>query len=179
MTREPDRSDPHPVSEEDAVPLDGLPRTLDPPPAVEERLVGALRAEGLLGRPARPRPHGGWLAAALAAGIALFVGGLAVGQSIGGRATLETVMAVRGTDAGEHAAHLQRTGTLYVEAMTALDGEMAPSDEGREVALATLRAALFELARLYPEDVRVAALLSLLEADPGDDPDPTRSVLWF
>lgn len=177
MTIHDPTPDSHAGEVADPVPLDGLRRTMPPPPAVEKRVVRALRREGLLGRAAPTRWTRGWLAAAVAAGIALFSAGLAVGQAMGGRATLETVMALRTDDAGQHAAQLQRTGTLYVQAMTSLEGG-PPSDEGREVALATLRAAATELARLYPDDARIAALLSMLDDDRAA-PGETRSVIWF
>jgi hypothetical protein len=55
-----------------------------PPPGLEERVVGTLRARGLLRAPAAPRrwrvaPRWTW-PVALAAGLLLFVGGFALGR---------------------------------------------------------------------------------------------------
>ena len=80
--------------------LDRLPREREPGRMLEQRTVRALREEGLLGgaRPAaridlRDRPW--WRsAAAIAAGIALFAGGLSVGQMLGARQTADAFQTV-------------------------------------------------------------------------------------
>ena len=56
-----DRNDPEELTEEERDALAALPRERVPPAQLEERVVGALRAEGLLGE--RRRPARGWLAA--------------------------------------------------------------------------------------------------------------------
>lgn len=63
------------LSPEARAAFDALPKTADPPPALEEAVVRALRAHGVL---ASKRS---WRAPALlAAGVALFAAGLAVGR---------------------------------------------------------------------------------------------------
>jgi len=54
-----------------------------PPPELEDRVVAALRSRRLIGRPgaARGGRLGRW-AAALAAGVLLFVGGMTIGRSV-------------------------------------------------------------------------------------------------
>ena len=91
--------DPQPVeltAEEEAA-FAALPREADPGELLEERTVRTLRAEGLLtsgaggnagAAPARdaPRNRPWWRsAAAIAAGVALFAGGLSIGQMLGAR----------------------------------------------------------------------------------------------
>jgi len=121
------------------------------------------------------------MVAAVAAAVALFAGGFAVGQYTGGRSTLEAVMAANATGRGtpaERAAMLQQTGTLYVEAMNAMQAaDTYP--QGQEVALATLRAAVTELARLSPDDGRLARILAILNATPSPADRVARSTLWF
>lgn len=56
--------------------LGRLPREADPPPGLEQDTVAALTVRGLLRRPGR-RLHA---AAAIAASVLLFAGGIAVGQ---------------------------------------------------------------------------------------------------
>jgi hypothetical protein len=58
-----------------------LPREATPPPGLEDATVAALGARGLLRRPAARPGVSPWLA--LAASLALFAGGLAVGRSGG------------------------------------------------------------------------------------------------
>ena len=180
---------PHLAPDDEAPPvsLDALPRTLWPSDTLEHAVVQALCGEGLLGPRARRRrgprvAARGWLAAAAAAGLALFAGGFALGQAAGGRATLETleaVAALRDGDEAERAALLQRTGSLGVRAVTGLD-EAEDAGPGREVALAILRAAATELARLSPDDARLARVRAILEGSEAEaGPGVTRSVLWF
>jgi hypothetical protein len=164
------------------VPLDRLERTLDPPPGVEDRVVGALRLEGLLGsagRRAGLRFAPGWRAAAVAAGLALFAGGYAAGQAAGSRVAVDVLTSLQAADPAERAAALQRTGSAYVRAVTSLEGS-DPAAAGHEVAVATLRAAAAELARMSPDDARLARVLAILN---GSDADPAegamRTLLWF
>ncbi len=162
--------------------LDPLVRDLIPPAGLEDRVVSALRSEGLV-RPggSHRRLRAPWMVAAVAAAVALFAGGFAVGQYTGGRSALEAVLtanATRGGTPAERAAMIQQTGTLYVEAMNALQAtDTYP--QGREVALATLRAAVTELARLSPDDGRLARILAILNATPSPADRAARSTLWF
>lgn len=157
-------------------------RPMGPPPDLEDRVVRHLRSEGLLagGPRRRPRPVP-WLAAAAAAAL-VFTGGFAAGQRSGTRAAIDLVAAVRGGDAQARAAQVQRTGSLYVQAVNALDpaGSAGADAEGagREVALATLRAAVAELVRLYPSDPELRQTLDLLSTRPATT-DAARSLLWF
>jgi len=64
-------------SPEEAAALAALARERSPDPQLEERTVAALRAAGLL---SRPRWVWGIRVAALAAGLALFIGGFALGR---------------------------------------------------------------------------------------------------
>ena len=171
--------------------LEALAREHPPADALEERIVRALRAEGLL-RPPRilnlpPAPA--WLGAAAAAAVALFVAGFALGQWIESRHTTEVLLAMREHDTAQAAALVQRTGSAYVSALGALAtiaGSARPGEvaEGREVALNALRAAADQVVRLAPEDPVAVRLLQAVQggaardtlAQAGDG--PTRLV-WF
>jgi hypothetical protein len=159
--------------------LKGLPRERDPGELLEERTVRALREEGLLA----PRPAPGAVAdgahrtgrghpwrrsaAAIAAGIALFAGGLSVGQVLGARQTADALQtAFEETDA-LLAAQVQRTGSDYVAALAALseaNGAAADSGQALEVALTALWAAANQIVRLAPDDVLTARILQGFEA---------------
>lgn len=65
--------DPLPLDEQARV--DALPRAIDPPPRLEDRVVRELQARGAL-RPRRPRPA--WLQ--IAAALLLVVSGFAIGR---------------------------------------------------------------------------------------------------
>ena len=75
-----------------------------------------------------------WLVGAAAASLALFAGGFAAGQYLGARsgaaAALSGVQASRGTPA-QVAAHAERIGTLYVEALAALNHLTDSTDVAR------------------------------------------------
>lgn len=168
-----------------------LPRERIPPAALEERVVGSLRAEGLLGAPRRRRgPGGPWIAAALAAGIALFASGVAVGQWSAGRGMVHAVSSAleRADDPAQAATQVQEAGSEYVRAVARLaelagpgsDGELA---SGAEAARVALHAAALELGRLSPDDPTLRLVLAVLEERAAGASDTTgaapRNTIWF
>jgi hypothetical protein len=172
-----------------------LSRQRIPPAALEERVVGALRAEGLLSQDTRRtagasgvRPW--WTAAAVAAGVALFASGVAVGQWRAGGPTPDVVSTAvdRGADPEQAATQVQEAGSEYVRAVAHL-AELAGRDgagelaSGAEAARVALHAAALELARVRPDDPTLRLVLAVLEerADAAADstPGPARKTIWF
>lgn len=173
-----------------------LPRERIPPAHLEDRVVGQLHAEGLLGAGAaagarQPRGFRPWMAAAVAAGIALFASGVAVGQWNAGRGVADMVSAAmdRGSgDATQAATDVQEAGSEYVRAVARLaelaganaNGEVA---SGTEAARVALHAAALELARLSPDDATLKLVLAVLEERAGVPADtaaaPPRKTIWF
>jgi hypothetical protein len=168
-----------------------LPKERVPPGGLEERVVGALRNQGLLASSPR-RAEGtriwrGWLVAAAAAGIALFASGMATGQWMGARNTADVVSAVLDGDALSRALQVQQAGSEYVRAVARLsdladDLEVEVEDlrPGREAARAALHAAALELGRLAPEDATIQLVLAVLE-DRGRRAEEgmVRTTIWF
>ena len=108
-----------------AQPAAALPREQDPGRLLEERTVRALRERGLIEAPraggrVRRIPRA-WLGGAVAAGIALFASGIAMGQWMGTRATAQVVQAVQAQNERQAALLVQQTGSAYVDAL----GQMA------------------------------------------------------
>lgn len=194
MSREPDAM------------TDAIPPAAVPPAELEDRVVEALYAEGLLGRPARDagplaaagteassgrpayrRPARAWWPLAAAASVAFFAVGFAVGQLTGSRSTADALIAAREADATATAAFVQQAGTAYVQALAALadrtlegaaDG--AAADQGEAAALAAFTAAAAELTRLAPENETAHQVLSLLTTRAGGEPSAASSqTLWF
>jgi hypothetical protein len=173
--------------------FEALPRERAPRAELEDRVVAALQRRGLLPIPLAVRSGRRhvlpWLVGAVAASLALFAGGFAAGQYLGARsgaaAALSGVQASRGTPA-QVAAHAERIGTLYVEALAALN-QLNDSTGGatrakaRQAALAALGAVAGEVAHLAPDDPLAAAVLrGLNERTQEQRPAPsTRSVVWF
>ena len=177
-----------------------LERERTPSELLEERVVRALRAEGILESPAARRRRPGWMgAAAAAAAVAIFAGGAAFGHALGSRTTAETLLAVREQDAAQLAQGIQEAGSAYVSALAALSElrvasageggggaeEAAGGDvlaQGREAAMGSLYAAAFELARLSPGDADVLRILEILAQRRGEargNDDVVRNVVWF
>jgi hypothetical protein len=165
-----------------------LPREAEPGRLLEERTVRALREAGVIAAPAaRPRRfRAGWLGGAVAAGIALFVSGVAAGQWMGARESRALVEAVRAEDSRAATLAVQRTGSAYVQALARLaasgDSAGAAADpQGREVAAAMLRAAADELLRIAPDDPVAAAVLSAYQRDsvPASSAAGKQRVVWF
>ena len=185
-------------TDEEREALERLPREVDPGQLLEEKTVAALKARRLLGDDAAPRAagrtgdrgsrvagalHPGWWAAGIAAALAIFFGGLSLGQARAGATTAELMTALRSADAAERPSLIQQTGSLYVDALATLTVAGADRETvgtGVEVGLAALYAATYELARLHPEDPRLQQVLNVLEEGPTDtDGDPETDVHWF
>ena len=188
-------NDPNELSPAERRALEALPRERPPRAELEDRVVAALQRRGLLPIPLAHTAAGAqrrltpWLVGALAASLALFVGGFAVGQYVGSRsgaaAALSGVQASRG-DVAEVAAHAERAGVMYVAALTALsrlsDTADAPTRAtARQAAITALGGAASEVAHLAPDDPLAAAVLrGFNEREREQRPAPsTRSVVWF
>lgn len=171
--------------------LAALPRERDPGRLLEERTVRALRDRGLIEAPVaggrvRRIPRA-WLGGAVAAGITLFASGLAVGQWMGARATVEVVQAARAADARQAALAVQQTGSAYVQAMAQFaelsdSASAGQTAQGREVAARMLRAAADELVRIAPDDPLASAVLAGFQR--ADSANAARAggkqgVVWF
>ena len=175
--------------------LSRLPRSVDPGDLLEERVVRALRDRGILGRrrPVRGRrlrelrPTAlAWIVTSVAASAAVFLGGYTLGQRHGSAAAAELATSIREADARERAALVQHTGSLWVMALAALadtgkgDGDTAAVGAGREAALAGLRAAAQELARMEPDDAQVARVVDVLDERGGAGGDSRgRTIFWY
>ena len=182
LPTEPDRLSP---AERRA--LDALPRERDPGSLLEARTVRALKREGLLRR--RPRFRlvltPAWLAAGVAASLAIFAGGVTVGQWLGTRSTVQAIVAVEQANAMEVAALVQQTGSQYVAALAQLsqvpdsgNGEWVA--QGREVALNGLYNAANHLIQVAPDDPLVARIMQVV--DPGEESPgqaSARQLVWF
>jgi hypothetical protein len=153
---------------------------------LEERTVRALQAQGLLRE--KRRVTASWLAAAMAAGAVLYLGGLATGQWLATRQTTQIVSDLQRDHALEAAALVQRTGSAYAQAIASLASLRTPGDslsvsQGREVALTALYSAANELVRLTPDDPVVIRILQAMDEE-TIAPDTTQSantrrVIWF
>lgn len=168
--------------------LDALPREADPGQLLEERTVKALRREGLLaasgtGGASRdaydssPAGRPWWqLVAGIAAAIALFAGGVSVGQVVGARQTADAFQTVFEDGDALLAAQVQRAGSDYVAALAALaeaeGSAAADTSQALEVALTALWAAANEIVRLAPDDPLTARILQGFEARARDTYEP-------
>jgi hypothetical protein len=164
----------------DELPLEGQPSAL-----LEERTVRELRRRGLLRR--QRWLSAPWLTGAVAASIALFASGVAVGQWMGTR----TAATIAQNNTASVAAQVQRTGSAYVQALEALVNSAnqlpAPqqSAQAREVALTALHAAANEVVRLAPNDpVATKILLGIEQARRQSQPraqrdTSARQIVWF
>ncbi len=162
----------------------------DPGTLLEERTVRAFRRRGLL-LVAGPRwftRRVSFWAAGIAAAAVFFVSGVAVGQWLGSRAVVGPLVQAQQQTALQAAAAVQRAGSAYVNALTAL-AEVADSsgdgalDQGREAALTALYAAAYELSQLTPEDPIAVTIRERLEGTElgrrTSDAGQLRRVVWF
>jgi hypothetical protein len=165
--------------------FEALPRERQTPRALEERVVGALRREGLLHAPRGERaPWWTWrlaFAPALAAGLLLFAGGVFVGARVApslGTPAREAGPAV--------AADLERSGADYLSALSAYSRSADTSQTGeraraRASASRFLRLAAQEMARLDPSDPVAEAVLNSQPLASGVDAQTAEAthIVWY
>ena len=166
-------------------PYRDLPRELDPGSAVEERIVRALRSEGLLRETSRASGRNTWLLQAAAA-LVLFAGGLAAGEYHGAHRTEQRFVAAVEQEPHDPAVLVQRAGTAYVDALarlaeTSAAGNSAKAAEGREAALSAFRSAVEEFRQAAPDDPFSSRLLDAMSAttNPQTPPPALRRVVLY
>lgn len=181
------------LTDDERAAFDALQRERMPSRLLEERTVRELRERGILRQGARRRRllPAAWIAAGIAAALALFTSGVAVGQWVGTREAADALAQMRETDGpAESALHVQRAGSAYVAALTQLveaadSASASEASQAREVALAALWAAANEVVRLAPDDPVTGQILRGFErarqeqAAPGNEQPPVRQVIWF
>ena len=184
-------TDPNDLTPAERRAFEALPREAEPPTSLEGRTVALLQARGVLAVPLRPLAtpargwHPAWLVGALAASLALFASGIAVGQFLGARSATIAAAVGLGSSLAERTQQVQRTGSEYVAALSALLQETDTSDASRqratEAALGALGAAAQEVTRLAPSDPLAAAVLRGLteRRRASQPPPPTRNVVWY
>lgn len=185
-------TDPNDLSPAERRAFEALPRTAEPPRDLEDRVVALLQARGLLAVPLRPvaapprRWQPAWVAGALAASLALFASGIAVGQFLGARSATIAAAIGLGSTIAERTQQVERTGSEYVAALSALlrgtdTTDAAARERAREAALAALSSAAQEVTRLAPNDPLAAAVLRGLteRRRAGQPPPSTRTVVWY
>lgn len=182
------------LTDEERQALRSLPREMIPPAGLEDRVVGALSAQGLIRAPGaaggrRPRrtPWLGWAAAA--AGLALFASGVVVGQRSAARGFADALARSHTDDPAAQAARVQEAGSDYVRAVAQLadlaaEGDRKAVESGREAATVALHAAALELARLSPGDTTLRLVLTVLEdrlhaAGGRPSGGTAQSTIWF
>jgi ribosomal protein S11 len=176
------------LTPEERVEIESLPRERQPGRLLEERTLQSLRARGVLKQRNVMRVRIPWLAAGLAASVALFVSGVTVGQWVGSRTVVESMATAQQQTAMQAAAAVQRAGSAYVTALMAFAAVADSSSngafaQGREAALNALYAAAFELVQIDPTDpvavtIREGLEQSRLEARQADN-SAIQSVVWF
>lgn len=111
----------------------------------------------------------------IAAALALFAGGVLVGQRWGEppRAEAPAPQPTRGPLAA--AAEVQRAGSAYVSALSRLDESVGEEerDQGVDAALSAFQGAAFELVRLRPDDPQAGRILYTVSEARSDGEGPT------
>jgi hypothetical protein len=151
-----------------------LPKDKTASQLLEERTVSVLRRRGLLQSRQARRLRRAWL--------------VGVGQWLSSRTTASVMLAMTRNDQFRAAAHVQRTGTQFVNALQALahsaDSTNTLPAQGREVSLAALYAAASEVVRFAPNDPIAAEIMrgfqrvsqqQMAQPERGS----ARQILWF
>lgn len=158
------------------------PREAEPPRDLWPKVARAIAAEPAAASEsatadgARPRRLEPRLPLQIAAALALFAGGVLVGQRWGEPHDVESRAAelAPGGDLAA-AAEVQRTGSAYVSALSRLDESTGrlEREQGVDAALSTLQGAAYELVRLRPDDPQAGRILYTVSEARGDGEGPT------
>ena len=156
------------------------PREADPARDLWPDLARAIAAEpATASEPpaadgARPRPLVSRLPLQVAAALALFAGGILVGQRWGEPSRMETPEQVPDGPLAA-ASEVQRAGSAYVSALSRLDESAGPleREQGVDAALSTLQGAAWELVRLRPDDPQAGRILYTVSEARTDGKEPT------
>ncbi len=110
----------------------------------------------------------------IAAALALFAGGVLVGQRWGEPSRAGTPAPVPDGPLAA-ATEVQRAGSAYVSALSRLDESSGAveRDQGVDAALSTLQGAAYELVRLRPDDPQAGRILYTVSEARGDGEGPT------
>ena len=110
----------------------------------------------------------------IAAALALFAGGILVGQRWGEPTRADTPPPAAGAPLAA-AAEVQRAGSAYVSALSRLDESAGPleREQGVDAALSTLQGAAWELVRLRPDDPQAGRILYTVSEARTDGEAPT------
>lgn len=170
--------------------LDALPGEKEPSAELEDRTAAALRQRGLIAsRWGAARRSPAWMPwVGVAAALAIFAAGTALGHRLGSSSAVVVLAPAPGGDARATAAFVQRTGSAHAAAIVRMaealeSAEPQDVELAREVSLAALRASLDALTRLDPSDPTPALLLAQVQPieassvirGPADEP----WVVWF
>lgn len=149
-----------------------LARTIAGEPAVAGRTAPVKEREIAPG--ARERRLLPRLPLQIAAALALFAGGVLVGQTWGDSRPVEAPAPMPEVPLAA-AAEVQRAGSEYVSALARLDEstEEFEREQGVDVALSTLQGAAYELVRLRPEDPQAGRILYTVSEARGKGAGPT------
>jgi hypothetical protein len=144
-----------------------------PGDVLRQRIVAALRDDGLLGArsPRRVRPAVRWWVAAAAAAVAVFLGGFSLGLSRGSPRATDALLVPPQQQQQVTAAWLQQMGSAYVGALARLaarpvdDATTGDVAQREAVARAAVIGAVAELVKLDPQDANLALALALLDSE--------------
>ena len=139
------------------------------PAATTDSAAASAAAEGARSRRLVPR-----LPLQIAAALALFAGGVLVGQRWGEPSRGETPAPVPDGPLAA-ATEVQRAGSAYVSALSRLDESAGAleREQGVDAALSTLQGAAWELVRLRPDDPQAGRILYTVSEARTDGEEPT------
>lgn len=155
--------------------LAALPQASSPPPAVEERLVAALRQVGYLA----PRRRIITPLVGLAAAAVLFITGGLLGAHLARREALETRVMRTNLSAEERILLLQRAGSVYLRSMQQVAAIVPRDSTAAEVATQALTATAYAAARMKLDGGLSLQLVSLLEPRREGTATPPSTLTWY
>lgn len=162
-----------------------LPRETAPSALLEERVVRALRNQGVLETRKRRflEVTALRMAGAVAACVVILIGGFSLGRWTSSLQIVRTDSVPFAAGEASVAASLQRAGTAYVlalESLASLPGSDRDQEmrQGCEIALVTLYTAADQVAKIVPREHLARQLLRAIEADGAAGKDGEQ-VIWF
>jgi hypothetical protein len=156
-----------------------LPRSAKVDPALEDRVVRALRSEGLLRPRTTPLARAAMLAAAAALVAAAWFGGAWYGANAARAGSIEEQVRRSDLSSAERILLMQRAGSAYVAAANNYAASVKRADSTAvEVSSQVLLSAAQAVARANLDGILAPRLASAIAGAQRATPT-THSVIWY
>jgi hypothetical protein len=156
-----------------------LPQAIPADPALEQRIVEALHAEGLLRSRSTRLARAATVAMAAGLVLAAWIGGIRYGAHAARAASIEGQLERADLSSADRILLMQRAGSAYVAAANGYAASVTRADSSAvEVSSQVLLSAALAVARANLDGILAPRLATVIAAAQRGTPT-THSVIWY